>query len=199
MTNKFDSFLKATFLASFFAGSILASAIFARPGQTTQGTAGSQDSASQQTQTSATTPPAKAQSPTSSAQPSTAAHSSSYKPDRFAGRASKYYQLVWGVDALSVKTVESGEIIRFAYQVLDANKAKMLNDKKFAPALIDPQAGVSLVVPAMEQVGILRQSASPEAGKFYWMAFSNSGRRVKRGDRVNIVIGQFHANGLVVD
>jgi len=25
----------------------------------------------------------------------------------------------------------------------------------------------------------------------YWMAFSNSGRRVKRGDRVNVVIGHF--------
>jgi hypothetical protein len=31
------------------------------------------------------------------------------------------------------------------------------------------------------------------------MAFSNKGRRVKRGDRVIIVIGQFRAEGLVVD
>ena len=31
------------------------------------------------------------------------------------------------------------------------------------------------------------------------MAFSNSGRPVKRDDRVNIVIGQFHAGGLVVN
>ena len=199
MTNKYDSLFKATLLASFLAGSILAPGIFALPAQTTQGSAGSQDSASQQSQTSATTPPAKAQTPTSSAQPSTAAHPSRFRPDRFAGRAGKYYQLVWGVDSLSVKTVESGEMIRFAYQVLDPNKAKMLNDKKFTPALIDPQAGVSLVVPAMEQVGILRQSVPPEAGKFYWMAFSNKGMRVKRGDRVNVVIGQFHANGLVVD
>jgi hypothetical protein len=31
------------------------------------------------------------------------------------------------------------------------------------------------------------------------MAFSNKGRLVKRGDRVNVVIGQFRAEGLVVD
>jgi len=31
------------------------------------------------------------------------------------------------------------------------------------------------------------------------MAFSNSGRRVRPGDRVDIVIGPFHANGLVVE
>jgi len=40
-----------------------------------------------------------------------------------------------------------------SYHVLDADKAKALNDKKDEPSLIDPQAGVSLVVPALEQVG----------------------------------------------
>jgi len=139
------------------------------------------------------------QSPAPASGPVDAAPLSHFHPDRFAGRAGKYYQLVWGVDSLNVKTAESGEMVRFTYRVLDANKAKTLNDKKFEPSLVDPQAGVKLVVPALEQIGILRQSAPPEAGKFYWMAFSNSGRRVKRGDRVNIVIGRFHAEGLVVD
>jgi len=122
-----------------------------------------------------------------------------YQPDRFAGRAGKHYGLIWGVDSLQVKSVESGEIIRFSFRVLDAEKAKPLNDKKVEPSLIDPQAGVKLVVPSLEKVGQLRQSATPEAGKSYWMAFSNKGRLVKRGDRVNVVIGQFRAEGLVVD
>ncbi len=122
-----------------------------------------------------------------------------YLPDRFAGRAGRYYKVVWGVDSLSVKTVESGEIVRFAWRVLDADKAGVLNDKRAEPALVDPRAGVSLVVPAMENIGQLRQSAPPEAGKSYWMAFSNKGRLVKRGDRVNVVIGAFRADGLVVD
>jgi hypothetical protein len=122
-----------------------------------------------------------------------------YQPDRFAGRASRYYSLIWGVDSLSVKWAEQGEIVRFSYRVLDPEKAKTLNKKELEPALIDPQAGVRLVVPALEQVGILRQSGTPEAGKVYWMAFSNSGRRVKRGDRVVIQIGEFRADGLVVD
>jgi hypothetical protein len=140
-----------------------------------------------------------AQSPAPAAKPPMTAASSRYRPDRFAGRAGTYYRLVWGVEAPSVRTAESGEIIRFTYRVIDPNKAKELNDKKFEPSLIDSQAGVKLVVPALEQVGQLRQSAPPEAGKIYWMAFSNSGRRVKHGDRVNVVIGQFHADGLVVD
>jgi hypothetical protein len=122
-----------------------------------------------------------------------------YLPNRFAGRAGMFYKAVWGVDSLSVKSAESGEIIRFTWRVLDANKAGPLNDKKIEPSLIDPQAGVSLVVPTLEKIGQLRQSVPPEAGKSYWMAFSNKGRVVKRGDRVNVVIGTFHANGLVVD
>ena len=124
---------------------------------------------------------------------------SRYRPDRFAGRAGSYYRLVWGVDSLGVKWAESGEVLRFTYRVLDPSKAKALNDKKNEPVLIDPQAGVKLVVPSMENVGQLRQSAPPEGGKSYWMVFSNKGRLVKRGDHVNVVIGAFHADGLVVD
>jgi len=110
-----------------------------------------------------------------------------------------YYEFAWGVEALRVKVVESGEIVRFSYRVLNAEKAKALNDKKSEPSLIDLQAGVKLVVPSLEQIGMLRQSSTPEAGKSYWMAFSNSGRVVKRGDRVSVVIGKFQADGLLVE
>jgi hypothetical protein len=131
--------------------------------------------------------------------PSTVAPARRYVPDRFAGRAWKHYQLVWGIDSLSVKLVESGEVVRFTYRVLDPDKARALNDKTNEPSLVDPRAGVKLVVPNMEKIGNLRQTGTPEAGKAYWMAFSNKGRPVKKGDRVDVVIGQFQARGLVVD
>lgn len=139
--------------------------------------------------------------PADAGQTGAAAHSASspYRPNRFSKRAGTHYGLVWGIDSLSVKSVESGEIIRFAYRVLDPEKARLLNDKKVEPALIDPKAGVKLVVPSLEKVGQLRQSGTPQAGKAYWMAFSNKGRLVRRGDRVNVVIGHFRAEGLVVD
>jgi len=114
-------------------------------------------------------------------------------------QAQRYYEGVWGVDSLTVRYTESGEIIRFSYRVLDPQKAATLNDKKVQPSLSDPQARVSLVVPQMEKIGQLRQSSTPIAGKSYWMAFSNSGRLVKRGHRVDVQIGSFHADGLVVE
>lgn len=120
-------------------------------------------------------------------------------PNRFAGRAGAYYKVVWGIDSLNVKWTESGEVIRFSWRVLDPQLAKALNDKATNPSLIDPRAGVSLVVPQMEKIGALRQSSTPEVGKSYWMAFSNKGLLVKRGDRVVVLVGPFKADGLVVD
>jgi hypothetical protein len=147
--------------------------------------------------------PASAQSVTPSAgvasKPAAAGSPTRYQPNRFPRRASAYYGLFWGIDSLSVKAVESGELIRFTYHVLDADKARSLNDKTIDAFLIAPQSGLRLVVPSLEKVGQLRQSSTPEAGKSYWMAFSNPGRSVKRGDRVNVVIGQFKAEGLVVE
>ena len=124
---------------------------------------------------------------------------SPYQPQRFPRRAEMRYGSIWGIDSLVVRSVESGELIRFSYRVVDADRAKALNDKKSEPALIDPRAGVKLVVPSLEKVGQLRQSSTPVQGKQYWMAFSNKGRLVKRGDHVTVVIGKFQAEGLVVD
>jgi hypothetical protein len=128
-----------------------------------------------------------------------AARARSYGQNRMTPKAREYYTLRWGVDSLNVRSVESGEIIRFTYRVLDPEKAQPLNEKRNEPSLIDPKAGVKLVIPSLEKVGKLRQSSSPEAGKVYWMAFSNKGRVVKRGDRVNVLIGSFQANGLTVE
>jgi len=120
------------------------------------------------------------------------------RPVPMSAHARDHYQLEWGVDSLDVKAVESGQMIRFTYYVLDATKAAQLNDKKANPTLIDEQARVKLEIPTMEKVGQLRQSSPPEAGKSYWMVFSNKGSVVKPGDRVSVVIGKFRADGLYV-
>jgi len=122
-----------------------------------------------------------------------------YQPNRFSKRAAMYYGNIWGIDSLTVRATESGELIRFSYRVIEAHKAGPLNDKNSQPTLIDFRTGVELVIPSLEKVGQLRQSSTPEEGKIYWMAFSNPGRRVKRGDRVEVHIGLFKARGLIVD
>lgn len=119
--------------------------------------------------------------------------------NRLSRRADMYYQGAWGVGDLHVKVAESGALIRFDYQVLDPQKAVALNNKQVEPVLYDAQAGVKLVIPELEKVGKLRQSSTPKAGMTYWMAFSNPTNAVKRGHRVDVVIGQFRADNLVVE
>ena len=144
--------------------------------------------------------PLYAQAPaTPAAKPASTGTPSHYRPNRFPKRAESYYGVVWGLDSLSVKAVESGALIRFSYRILDPDKAKILNDKKFDAFLDAPNRNVRLSIPSLEKVGQLRQATTEQAGQTYWLAFSNPRRTVKPGDRVNIVIGTFHANGLVVD
>jgi hypothetical protein len=143
--------------------------------------------------------PIKAQSSPALPKSAGAGNPTTYQPNRIPRRAEAFYESIWGVDLLGVRAVESGELIRFQYHVLDPVKAKALNDKQLEPSLIFPKGHVRLVIPSLEKVGQLRQSGTPEAGKSYWMAFSNPGRKVKRGDRVDVIIGQFRAEGFVVE
>jgi hypothetical protein len=143
--------------------------------------------------------PAAPVQPPAAASSATARPHTRYTPNHFPKRAVEYYSSVWGVDSLVVRAVESGKLVRFSFRVLDPVKAAILNDKKFEAFLDSPDHGIRLVIPSLEKVGQLRQTNTPEAGRSYWMAFSNPQRTVMKGDRVNVVIGRFHADGLVVE
>ena len=65
--------------------------------------------------------------------------------------------------------------------------------------MIGERSHVMLQVPVMDKVGQLRQTSTVEKGKEYWMVFSNKGGFVKTGERVDVKIGSFHAEGLMVE
>jgi hypothetical protein len=114
-------------------------------------------------------------------------------------RAAMMYRKLWGVDDIRLQETASGSMIRFSYKVVDANRAKILNDKRATPTLTDEATGTKLQVPVMEKVGQLRQTPTPENGREYWMVFSNKSHIVKAGSRVTVVIDKFRAEGLVVE
>jgi hypothetical protein len=113
-------------------------------------------------------------------------------------RGMKFYKRLYGIDNLAVRVTASGALLRFSYRVVDANKATVVNDKTLPPYLIDEKTGAKLVIPMMEKVGTLRQTSTPQNGREYWMVFSNKGV-IQRGNRVDIVIGSFHVEGLVAE
>jgi hypothetical protein len=112
---------------------------------------------------------------------------------------SPYIKRRWGVDVVGVRLVASDSMLEFRYKVLDVKKAEALNNKRWNPYLLDQASGAKLAVPTMEKIGQLRQTPPPIEGHVYWMVFANPGRMVKRGNRVNVVVGDFHADGLTVE
>lgn len=128
---------------------------------------------------------------TAKAQPETAAG--------WRARHSQYFQRNWGLDIVGVRRVASGSMLRFDYRVLDPKRAETLTDRKVRPYLIDEASRTALAVPAMENVGELRQVAPLEVNRTYFMIFGNPGGLVKPGSRVTIVAGNLRVEGLVVD
>jgi hypothetical protein len=112
--------------------------------------------------------------------------------------ARQYYAMLWGIDQMSVKLAESGQLVRFSYRVTDAHKAAPLHDRASSPNLYDEPTNAVLEIPVMEKVGPLRQSMPPQNGQSYWMVFSNKGGYVKPGHRVSVMIGPFRVDGLLV-
>ena len=136
------------------------------------------------------------------ATPSSAAparKTSPYHPVKLTTNAKNYYVALWGVDKLKVSQTASGNLIRFSYRVTDPERAKVLGEKKATPYLLGQKSRALLQIPVMDKVGQLRQTGTPLVGQEYWMVFSNKGNLVKPGDRVNVMIGSFHADGLMVE
>lgn len=114
-------------------------------------------------------------------------------------RNSMRTQRNWGVDVVGVRPVSSGFMLAFRYKIVDEEKAQPLNDKRSKAYIIDEATGNVLGVPIMEKLGEMRQKVTPELGRTYFIMFGNPGKLVKSGSRVSVVVGEFRADGLVVD
>jgi len=113
-------------------------------------------------------------------------------------RDDTYMKRKWGVEVMYVRETSAGYMLEFRYKVLDAEKAKPLFERQTKPNLTHVKSGAQLIVPTPAKTGALRNSNPPKDGKVYWMFFANPRKLVKAGEKVNIDIGDFHVNGLVV-
>jgi hypothetical protein len=104
----------------------------------------------------------------------------------------------WGIDVIGVRQTAAGYMLEFRYRVVDAQKAKPLFERRTKPLLVDEASGASFAVPTPPKTGALRNSNPPLERHTYWMFFANPGGFVKPGSRVSVVIGEFRADGIVV-
>jgi hypothetical protein len=113
-------------------------------------------------------------------------------------RHNTYMKRQWGVEVLYVQQTAAGYMLEFRYKVLDPVKAAPLFERQTKPLLTHVETGSQFVVPTPAKTGALRNSNPPLAGHTYWMFFANPGKLVQPGEHVNIEIGEFKVEGLVV-
>jgi hypothetical protein len=113
-------------------------------------------------------------------------------------REKTYMKRQWGVEVMFVRQTAAGYMLEFRYRVLDPEKAKPLFERRAKPTLTHSESGARLIVPTPPTTGALRNSNPPVAGRIYWMFFANPGKLVKPGEHVSVEIGQFRADGLIV-
>ena len=113
-------------------------------------------------------------------------------------REKTYMKRKWGVEFLFLRETAAGYMLEFRYKVLDPMKAAPLFVRKTKPVLTHVRTGRQLTVPVPAKTGALRNSDTPLADHTYWMFFANPNKLVKPGDRVNLQIGDFAVEGIVV-
>lgn len=116
-------------------------------------------------------------------------------------QAAKSMEEQWGVKVEWIRITANGHLVDFRYRVIDPEKARALVDRSKKSYLVDKASGKVLAVPNTAKVGPLRQTvpnSKPKENRVYFVLFGNAGGLVKVGSLVNVVIGDFKAENLVV-
>ena len=103
-----------------------------------------------------------------------------------------------GIKIVSLRPTAEGQMLDLRFQVLDPEKAKAVLDKNKKAYLLDGKTGKTLPVP-LTKAGPMRQTTlKPEAGRIYFILFSNPNRVVKDDGSVSLVIGDFRKDWIKV-
>lgn len=106
----------------------------------------------------------------------------------------------WGVDNFRVRLTSAGYMLDVRYRVYDKTKAKPLFSRKLRPYAIEEASNVKYGVPASPKVGFLRQAPSHiKENKEYFLMIANPGKRLKPGDKLTLVIGDFRIEHLTIE
>jgi len=108
----------------------------------------------------------------------------------------------WGVRPVAIRLTAADYFVDFRYVIIDPDKAKAVlsrgkeNKEVF---LLEQKTGKKFPVP-ITKVGPLRSTTlSPKKGRQYTILFSNTGKAIKKGDKVSVIIGKFKVENLTVE
>jgi hypothetical protein len=103
-----------------------------------------------------------------------------------------------GIKIVGLRLTAAGHMLDFRYKVIDPKKAEYMLSRKNKAHLIDQTTNKVFGVKDVPKIGQLRQgSPTPEAGRVYFMIFSNSGM-IQAKSKVTLVVGDFRIENLTV-
>ena len=115
-------------------------------------------------------------------------------------KSAEFIKEKWGVGKFIVRHTSAGYMLDVRYRVFDKEKAKPLFDRKVRPFAIEEKSSVKYGVPASPKVGFLRQAPQHiKENKEYFLMIANPGKRIKPGDKLTLVIGDFRIEHLTVE
>ncbi len=103
-----------------------------------------------------------------------------------------------GIKIVGLRLTAAGHMLDFRYKVIDPKKAEYMLNRKNKAHLIDQKTNKVFGVKDVPKIGQLRQgSPTPEAGRVYFMIFSNPGM-IHAKSKVTFVVGDFRIENLTV-
>jgi hypothetical protein len=108
----------------------------------------------------------------------------------------------WGIKLYGIRWTAGGYMLEMKFRVLDPDKAFPLLKRHTKRYLFVEKSGAVLEVPFSQKLGSLkstvRTSNMVRKDRNYLALFANPGKHVKPGDKVDLVVGNFMAEGLTV-
>jgi len=108
----------------------------------------------------------------------------------------------WGIKLYGIHWTAAGYMLQMTFRVLDPDKAFPLLKRDAKRYLVVEKSGAVLEVPFTQKLGSLqstvRTSNMVKQDRNYMALFANPGKHVDPGDKVDLVIGNFMAEGLTV-
>jgi hypothetical protein len=106
----------------------------------------------------------------------------------------------WGVKVHGIRRAAVGYMLDFRYRVLDAEKAAPILDRRITPYIKVAKTGARLLVPQAPKLGSMRQTSfAVKADRDYFIVFANPYQKVRAGDQVTVVVGDFVSQPLIVE
>jgi hypothetical protein len=105
----------------------------------------------------------------------------------------------WGIRILHLRSTAENHMLDLRFRVLDPEKAREVLSRNHKSYLIDQTTGKTLPVP-VTKAGALRQTTlKPEAGRVYFILFSNGNGFLQQGSQVTWVIGDIRIKNIALE